>query len=118
MGADNTEIEAVQRMMCAQLQVAFVAAPPEWISGFASETRGRLPLNGLRHQVSYETTGWYLWCGEDASQADDFYKPIHTEHLYREFPSAAKLLGLPAGHRFVFAGDYLDVWFDPSLLDT
>jgi hypothetical protein len=55
---------------------------------------------------------------EESSEAEDFYQPTHTKHLYQDFPEAAKLLGLPPGHRFILAGEYMDVWFDPTLLDT
>lgn len=118
MNDDNVRREAIQKALCADMKADFVAAPSDWISGFASETKGRTPLNGLRHPANPGTTGWYLWCGEENSRAKDFYQPIHTQHLYDDFPIAAKLLGLPPGYRFLLACEYLDVWFDPSLLDT
>jgi hypothetical protein len=103
---------------CAERNAAFVASPEEWICGLASQTKGLLPVNGLRHPPSSGTTGWYLWCGEDVSHAKDFYQPTHTKHLYQDFPEVGKLLGLPAGYRFLAAGNHLDVWFDASLLDV
>jgi hypothetical protein len=118
MDDDDARRETAQRAMCAEMKVSFEAAPPDWISGFATQTIGRLPLNGLRHSTTQGTTGWYLWCGEESSQEKDFYQPTHTEHLYRDFPMISKLMGLPPGYRFLVAGEYVDVWFDPSLLAT
>ena len=110
------DLEKMQRSLCLEKGAEYVPAPPDWISGFASATKGLTPLNGLRHQSPSGTTGWYLWFGEESSDEDDFYKPIHTMHLYADYPSAGKLLGLPPGYRFLLADDYLDVWFDPTLL--
>jgi hypothetical protein len=110
------DLEAMQRSFCVEKGVEFVAAPPGWVSGFASATKGRTPLNGLRHPSEPGTTGWYLWFGEEASDAVDFYKPVHTLHLYVDFPTVGKLLGLPPGYRFLLAGEHTDIWFDRTLL--
>ena len=64
-----------------------------------------------------ETNGWYIWNGERFSTADDFFVPMHTGHVCGKYPEIVKLLGLPPGYRFLLAGDYLDVWFDSSLLE-
>ena len=104
MAEDDIQQKSVQRAFCAEIKVDFEAAPADWISGFASQTKGLVPLNGLRHSPTPGTTGWYLWCGEETSEAKDFYQPTHTRHLYQHFPMAAKLLGLPAGYRFLLAG--------------
>jgi hypothetical protein len=117
MDGDDIEREKMQRSLCVEMKADYTAAPPEWVSGFASQAKGRTPLNGLRHPAAPGTTGWYLWCGEDSSEAKDFYQPLHTKHLYEYFPLAAKLLGLPPGYRFLLAGEYLDVWFDPKLTE-
>ena len=113
MDDDDIERETVQRALCAEMKVDFRASPSDWISGFALKTKGQEPLNGLRHPTTPGTTGWYLWCGEESSEAEDFYQPTHTKHLYEYFPLAAKLLG----YRFLLAGEYLDVWFDPKLME-
>jgi hypothetical protein len=39
------------------------------------------PLNGLRHPPTADTTGWYIWAGSDFSEADDFFQPLHVQHL-------------------------------------
>jgi hypothetical protein len=112
------DLEKMQRSLCLEKGAEYVPAPPDWVSGFASATKGLTPLNGLRHPSPSGTTGWYLWFGEEASASDGFYQPIHTIHLYADYPSVSKLLGLPPGYRFLLAGEYLDVWFDPKLLNV
>ena len=79
---------------------------------------GKFPLNGLRHPPEGDTCGWYLWSGEEMSQAHDYFQPLHVFHLIERCPEVIPYLGLPAGWRFLIAGDYEDVWFDPALLAT
>lgn len=117
MGEDDNGHETEQKALCAEMKVEFVAAPSDRISGVALQTKGKLPLNGLRHPTTPGTTGWYLWCGEEISNEKDFYEPTCTRHIYEEFPKVTRLLGLPPGHRFLIAGEYIDIWFDPALLD-
>ena len=75
----------------------------------ALETQGRLPINGLRHPPEGDTTGWYLWGGEEFPSDDDSFSPVHTHHLIQLRPEVLKFLGLPPGFRFLIAGDYMDV---------
>jgi hypothetical protein len=63
-----------------------------------------------------DTTGWYIWFGEEFSTAPDFFVPLHVSHVYDNHPELIRLLGLGPGYRFLLAGIYLDVWFDPALL--
>jgi hypothetical protein len=114
----NQSTEEVQRKTCEHHGVVFVPACDFVNSGFALKTEGSLPINGLRHLATADTTGWYLWCGEAYSEDKDFFQPVHTIHLYDKYPSVAGLLGLPPGYRFLAAGDYCDVWFDPNLLQV
>lgn len=79
---------------------------------------GKLPLNGLRHSPEGDTCGWYLWSGEELSQTHDNFQPLHVRHLIERCPEVLPYLALPAGWRFLKAGDYEDVWFDASLLAT
>jgi hypothetical protein len=113
---EEREIEAVQRAVCARQGVPFVPARLFVNSGFAITTKGCLPINGLRHPATEDTTGWYIWCGEKFSDQRDFFKPVHTIHLYEQYPVIRHLLGLPPGYRFLFANDYLDIWSDSALL--
>jgi len=84
--------------------------------GFALSTKGKTPINGLRHRPQGDTCGWYLWCGETFSRSPDFFSPLHVKHVYEDHSEIRKLLGLAPGYRFLLAGDYLDVWFDQSIL--
>ncbi|HYO74687.1 MAG TPA: hypothetical protein VEU33_52310 [Archangium sp.] len=79
---------------------------------------GLMPINGLRHPIQGDTTGWYIWAGGESSTAPDFFQPVHVAHLTEWCPLALKFLGLPPGWRFLVADGYEDVWADPSLLDA
>jgi len=43
---------------------------------------------------------------------------MHAYHVYNEHRKWGRLLGLAPGYRFLFDGDYLGVWFDPSFPDV
>ncbi|MBC7863372.1 MAG: hypothetical protein IAF38_10380 [Bacteroidia bacterium] len=109
-----------QIIICEKYRSGFLATPFNSFIGIALETfeKKLLPINGLRHPIqSAHSSNWYIWCGEEFSQAGDFFKPVHTEHLVEMCPSIIKYLGLNPGWRFLQAGDYEDVWFDASLLN-
>ncbi len=110
------EVQQQQQEYCKNLNYPYVPAEPDSKVGIALETQGLLPINGLRHRAEQGTNGWYLWGGEELPSADDSFSPVHTSHLIRLRPEVLKFLGLPPGYRFLLAGDYVDVWFDSSLL--
>jgi hypothetical protein len=114
----DMQIMKAQELFCVTKRAKCVPADSESKLGFAISTKGRNPINGLRHPVTDDTNGWYIWCGQEFSDAPDFFSPLHAKHLYDEYPELTKLLGLPPGYRFLLAGDYLDVWFDASLLNV
>lgn len=100
--------------------VGVQAQPPRPASklGVALSTLGREPIHGLRLRPTDTTNGWYIWCGGEMSSADDFFLPLHVEHLKEHFPSVVEYLDLPPGYRFLVDGvDFEDVWFDGSLLE-
>jgi hypothetical protein len=78
---------------------------------------GVVPLNELRHRQAGDTCGWYIWAGEQLSQDDDFFVPLHVEEIGAWSPAAVDYLGLPPGWRFLIAPAYEDVWYDPTLLE-
>ena len=78
---------------------------------------GLWPINGLRHPPAADTCGWYVWAGEELRADDDFFKPVHLEHVKDWCPTALPFLGLPPGWRFLIAPNQQDVWFDPALLE-
>lgn len=114
----ESRIEALQKAFCAEHAAEYIPARSELKSGLALSTRGVKPINGLRHPLERDTTGWYIWCGEHYSDAPDFFAPVHTCHIYDDYPELVNILGLPPGYHFLIAGNYLDVWYDASLLKT
>jgi len=78
-----------------------------------------MPINGLRHPKHGFIDGWYLWAGDEIPRTDDnFFKPLHVEHLIIQQPLVLRYLGLPAGWRFQIDNKgYEDIWFDGSLLN-
>lgn len=74
-----------------------------------------MPLNGLRHPVVGDASGWFIWRGKDLSSASDYFQPMHVAHLVVECPEAAEFLALPPGWRFLIAPGYVDVWYDETL---
>jgi hypothetical protein len=112
------EIEKSQRVLCSEKNASFVPTPATSVTGFARSTVGKLPANGLRHPATAGTNGWYIWFGSDLSADDNFFDPIHATHVYDDHPELIRLLGLPPGYRFLSAGEYLDVWYDESILNT
>jgi hypothetical protein len=116
---DVDKATRAQRELCNRQGVDFVAAPPHLKVGIARNVReGILPINGLRHLPAGDTTGWYIWAGEELSNDPDFFVPLHVEHLADWCPVALRFLGLPPGWRFLVAGEYEDVWEDPTLLNV
>jgi hypothetical protein len=74
------------------------------------------PLNGMRHPPEGDTTGWYIWAGEELSSEADFFVPLHVEHVSDWTPNVIPYLALPPGWRFLLAQGHVDAWFDQSLL--
>lgn len=73
------------------------------------------PINGLRHPKHGTMNGWYIWSGE-WSYSDDFFNPIHAEHLIKKRPEILKYLSLDVGFRFqIDRKGYEDVWYDEKL---
>lgn len=87
--------------------------------GIALSTIGKQPINGLRLKPENGTNGWYIWCGAEMSEDDDFFSPLHVEHLADYLPQVQEYLDLPPGYRFLIDGEnYEDVWPDPQVLDA
>jgi hypothetical protein len=51
-------------------------------------------------------------------EADDAFESLHIVHLVERGCDVAKYFGLAPAWRFLMAGDYEDVWFDPKLLEV
>jgi len=112
----DRDMEA-QKSVCQKFGAPYVPAAAGFKVGIARNVlEGLLPVNGLRHLPVGDTTGWYIWAGEELSDDPDFFVPLHVEHLKDWCPDAVRFLGLPPGWRFLVAGDYEDAWEDPSLV--
>jgi hypothetical protein len=116
-----TDLVSDQRAVCRRFDAAYVPTTAGEMLGVAAGVgTGLVPLHGLRHlpEREWATCGWYLWAGEELSVAPDFFQPLHVEHLTDRYPEVMPYLGLAPGWRFLIAPDYVDVWYDPSLLDV
>ena len=111
---------AEQKSFCEKHNCDWTFADPQLRIGLADSVLTDLqPINGLRHPITPNATGWYVWSGEEFSDADDFFKPYCVKHLIERRPEILKYLGLPPGHRFLIDNKgYEDVWMDENLLDV
>ena len=76
------------------------------------------PLNGLRVPAGEGECGWFIWGGGEMSKDPEFFQPLHAAHLADRCPVALRYLALPTGWRFLLGKkSYVDVWFDPALLE-
>lgn len=106
-----------QRALCVRFGVEFTPPLKQSILGIRLNVRDDIvALNGLRHPPSNDTNGWYIWAGEILEEREDFFVPLHLEHVGRWHKDISRFLALPPGWRFLVAGDYEDVWFDPALI--
>lgn len=112
-------IKKEQLLICKKYSAEYAESPKHLIVGISQNVQnGILPINGLRHPPEKDTTGWYIWAGEEFSEEVDFFVPLHVEHLKDWCPQILKYLGLPAGFRFLIGeNNYEDVWQDLSLLE-
>lgn len=113
----SNKIIEQQKALCEKFKTEYVTSCGQKKLGVADNIiSNAVPINGFRHPPTDETTGWYLYAGEEISSNASFFKPLHVEHLSSRCPEVQKYLGLPPGWRFLIAGGYEDVWFDESLL--
>lgn len=111
------DLSKEQKDICKKYGAHYLESPPTMKVGISLNVKGNTwPINGLRHQVEGETTGWYIWSGEYSTDPN-FFVPLHVEHLIDWRPELLKYLGLAPGWRFLIGeGGYEDVWEDKSLL--
>ena len=108
-----------QIAICKKHKADYCSSPDHLKIGIAQNVKeGLQPINGLRHISEGDTTGWYIWAGEELLDDPDFFHPLHVKHLPEWCPEIQKYLGLPPGWRFLIDGEYEDVWYDESLLDV
>jgi len=108
-----------QERICRKYRVPWIDAPSDLKVGVAKNVKtGLQPVNGLRHPPEGDTTGWYIWAGEECSSDPDFFEPLHVKHLTEWCPGVLPYLGLPPGSRFLIAPGHEDVWKDRDLLNV
>lgn len=114
------DIEKEQKDVCRRLNLSWNPVDLKLMIAFNDSLFSIVqPINGLRHPKENKIDGWYLWSGDEIVQNNnDFFKPIHVEHLIEKQPLVLKYLGLPYGYRFqIDHNGYEDVWFDNSILE-
>lgn len=114
----NVNILKLQREFCREGDYECYVTREDAKVGFAIDSKDEIPINGLRHPPEGDTSGWYIWVGEEYSSDPDFFEPLHVRHLNQRCPEIVRFLGLPPGYRFLVARDVVDIWFDESLLDV
>lgn len=113
----NKKLKSAQEQVCARFGAQFFGCDPHQMVGISRNVReGARPINGVRFRPEGDTCGWYIWGGEEWSDAPDFYVPLHAKHLEQWAPLVLPYLGLPPGWRFLITEEYEDVWEDPQLL--
>ncbi|HSW97259.1 MAG TPA: hypothetical protein VLF89_05525 [Candidatus Saccharimonadales bacterium] len=106
-----------QKKICEKYSAKFTPTDLNSMLGISDNTDGvNIPINGLRHPQEGDSSGWYIWSGKEFFERADFFKPSHAKHLKTNCSMILKFLGLPPGYRFLYTGDYLDIWYDPELL--
>lgn len=115
------DIELEQKEVCKRHDLLWTPVERELMIAINNSLfTDTLPINGLRHPKKENIDGWYLWSGEGIPQdRDDYFNPIHPEHLLEKRPLVLKYLGLPYGSRFqIDDKGYEDIWFDQSILEV
>ena len=108
-----------QREICEKFGAPYLACEADLKIGISRNFhRDQFPINGLRHSPQGDTTGWYIWSGEEFSTDTNFFVPLHSHHVQARCPEIVKYLGLGSGWRFLFAPDHEDAWFDAALLNS
>ena len=115
--AEPERSEADQAAVAARFGAAPMPPEPSLKVGIARNVgTGLQPLNALRHRPEGDTSGWYVWAGEELSQDPDFFQPLHISHLSERCPEIGPYLALPPGWRVLLAPGQEDVWYDDTLL--
>lgn len=110
-------IEWEQMEICSRYGADFFPTPLSLKMGVADNLKSKLlPVNGIRHLPVGDTSGWYVWAGDDLSKDPNYFRPLHIEHIDEWRSGLMKFLGLAPGWRFQVAPGHEDVWFDPSVL--
>ncbi|WP_337174913.1 hypothetical protein [Paludisphaera sp.] len=111
-------LEQSQIATCRRFGVNPIPAPPDLKVGIALNVKENLvPLYAIRYDLVGDTSGWYIWRGEEVPDDPDFFVPLCISHLDSWCPDVLPYLQLPPGWRVILAPGYEDVWEDTKLLD-
>jgi hypothetical protein len=114
---ESTKVSREQRKVCDRFGVKPWPVSRDFRVGVARNVKpDSLFVHGLRQPPEGETTGWYVWAGEERPTEPGFFSQLHLNHLLEWCPKTWRYLALPPGWRFRIAPDAEDVWYDPSLL--
>lgn len=106
-----------QRDVCREHGAEYMPPAAGSKVGIALQTLGQLPVHGIRVPPTETTCGWYIYAGDESSDAEDFYQPLCVEHLDKYCAFVMPLLALPPGWRFMADDDgFRDVWQDAEPL--
>lgn len=101
-----------QKEVCKTTGSEVIYPSPDDIAGVAIHTAKESPIYGVREDPENGSSGWYIWAGE-YSDAADFFKPLHIEHIKDFFPHVEKYLALSPNHKFIVdRNGYEDVWIE------
>jgi hypothetical protein len=114
---NEAEFIVEQRAVCERFQAPFYGCDLSLKVGVSKNIRsGARPINALRINPTDEASGWFIWAGESWSDEDDFFAPLHGDHLNEWIPLILPYLGLPPGWRVLVTESQEDVWEDRGLL--
>lgn len=111
---DQTVSESVvelQQRICKTYCAEFDPPAPKSKVGLAIHTLDRVLIHGVRLPPTETTCGWFIFAGEEWSDAEDFYEPVCVEHMAELCQFALPSLALPTGWRFLTDGKgNFDAW--------
>lgn len=108
-------LHELQQRICRTYGAGFEPPPPHSKVGIALHTLDRIPIHGVRLPPTETTCGWYIYAGDEWSDADDFYSPLCVEHLPEYCKHALPFVCLPPGWQFMTDGmGFVDVWQAPA----
>lgn len=101
----------IQKEICIRYGSKFEPLNASEMVAVAIDSLGKIPINGIRHILKEgENISWFFYCGEFCDD-DDFFKPMHIEHLSDYLPQVMPYVALEQGFRFVIDNEgYEDVW--------
>jgi hypothetical protein len=93
---DYKAIVTSQKELCRKYNVEWTESSPFTRVGITKNIRiAGTPVNGLRHPIEKDMSGWYLWSSEKFPQEKEAFESMHVEHLESYFPQVLRYLGLP-----------------------